>query len=492
MDLRGSPERDGVRRRDFVLTAAGVPLAIGRTAFAASDPPNAPQEPEPLAATLAPHYMTWLHQDSWSFASTWPILRDPEYPLPRGYDSEDPFIYRAHDKAAALDTGSSGSGRGGGGRGAWAATGPCEATWTEIPTPPSSPSCSTRPRGLASSREGFFDFDDPENHRQFVDDMAYLDRSYWSNPRYAHRFFRLDGRPALFTWNSRNFVGAWSATVASARQQAPFYLVVGVALELGPDGRPVVRFDLAEVAAPLDAISSYGIYDPRFVPASGRLDDAYAGRYEQALRGWAEILLTAAPHARLIPPLQFAFDDHYVRPEFRHPTLGSSGEEAIAVARVARRLVDDARSGDPRYRNVLPIVFVVSWNEHIEGSAIEWTYEHPYGYLTAVISAFRTRGASRTSSWTRPYSPENPKGGAGMAMFARSGGVARSSSSWTAGGTLERRIPSCRGRPMTSRGRVRRRRGLADLRSRQGGVREVAQASAAGQALLVEERAAPR
>jgi hypothetical protein len=335
--------------------------------------------------------MTWLHQDSWSFASTWPILRDPEYPLPRGYDSEDPFIYRAHDKAAVRHGlvwlwSWWGRERGLGG----------DRTLRSYldgdPDTPVQLIVLYEATGiLASSREGFFDFDDPENHRQFVDDMAYLDRSYWSNPRYAHRFFRLDGRPALFTWNSRNFVGAWSATVASARQQAPFYLVGSeFALELGPDGRPVVRSDLAEVAAPLDAISSYGIYDPRFVPASGRLDDTYAGRYEQALRGWAEILLTAAPHARLIPPLQFAFDDHYARPAARHPPLASSGEEAIAVARVARRLVDDARSGDPRYRNVLPVVFVVSWNEHIEGSAIEWTYEHPYGYLAAAISAFRT------------------------------------------------------------------------------------------------------
>jgi hypothetical protein len=242
---------------------------------------------------------------------------------------------------------------------------------------------------LAPSREGFFDFDDPENHRQFVDDMAYLERTYWSNPRYAHRFFRLDGRPALFTWNSLNFMGAWPAAVASARQEAAFYLVGSeFGIDLWPDGRPRVRSNLAEVVAPLDAVSSYGICDPRFVPDSGRLDATYAGRYERALRGWAELLLTVAPHARFIPPLQFAFDDHYARPKARHPPLGSSGQEAIAVARVARRLVDDARSGDPRYRNVLPVVFVVSWNEHIEGSAIEWTYEHPYGYLAAALSAF--------------------------------------------------------------------------------------------------------
>jgi hypothetical protein len=379
-----------MKRRDFVLTAAaGVPLAVGTKAFAYSEPTAEPREPESLVATLAPHYMTWLEQQSWSFASTWPILRDPDYPLPRGYDSEDPFIYRAHDKAAARH----------GFVWLWSwwgrerSPGGDRTLRSYLDGDPASPVqliLLYEATGLlASSREGFFDFSDAANHRQFVDDMAYLDRTYWSNPRYARRFFRLDGRPALFTWNSRNFTGAWPAAVASARQQTGFYLVGSeFTLDLGPDGRPTVRSDLAEVAAPLDAVSSYGIYDPRFVPDSGQLDAAYAGRYEQALRGWAEILLTAAPHARFIPPLQFAFDDHYARPGARHPTLSSSGEQAIAVARVARRLVDDARSGDTRYRNVLPLVFVVSWNEHIEGSAIEWTYEHPYGYLSAALSAF--------------------------------------------------------------------------------------------------------
>jgi hypothetical protein len=31
----------------------------------------------------------------------------------------------------------------------------------------------------------------------------------------------------------------------------------------------------------------------------------------------------------------------------------------------------------------------VSWNEHIEGSAIEWTVEHGYEYVLAAVTAFR-------------------------------------------------------------------------------------------------------
>jgi len=90
-----------------------------------------------------------------------------------------------------------------------------------------------------------------------------------------------------------------------------------------------------------------------------------------------------------VPPLQFAFDDRFVRPEARHPPLSCGVEEAVAAAGVTRRLLDDAQAGDGRYRSVLPLVLLASWNEHLEGSAVEWTDEHGYGYLMAAAQAFR-------------------------------------------------------------------------------------------------------
>jgi len=381
-----------VRRRDFVRAAAALPFARAASAGPTppAPPPREPRETGPAVATLALHYMTWLQQTSWALASTWPVLHDPAYPLPRGYDSDDPLILRAHNRTAE----SHGF--------AW-----LWSWWGQASVPGGDPTLrlyldldpgATVPlivlyeatEILAVDRNGFFNFDDPANARRFVDDVAYLDRAYWSNPRYASRFLRVDGRPVLFAWVSRNFIGAWPQAVAAARQEAPFYLVGSeFLLDLGPDGRPLVRDDLAEVLVPLDAVSGYGIYDPRYVPPSGHLDASYRGRYELALRGWAELVTSLAPAVRFVPPLQFAFDDRYVRPEARHPPLSSSVEEAIALAEVTRGLLDDARAGDARYRSVLPAVFLASWNEHLEGSAVEWTDEHGYGYVMTVAQVFR-------------------------------------------------------------------------------------------------------
>ncbi len=286
-----------MRRRDFVRAAAGATLPLARAARAADrEPPEPGRGGEPPVATLALHYMTWLQQRSWPLASTWPVLRNPAYPLPRGYDSDDSVVFRAHNRAAERH----------GFAWLW-------SWWGQASVPGGDPTLrryldldpgATVPlivlyeatEILAPDRDGFFNFNDPANFRRFVEDVAYLDRAYWSNPHYAHRFLRVDGRPVLFAWVSRNFTGTWPAAVEAARQRASFYLVGSeFLLDLRPDGRPLVRDDLAEALLPLDAVSGYGIYDPRYVPSSGRLDAGYASRYEQALRGWAELVTSLAP-----------------------------------------------------------------------------------------------------------------------------------------------------------------------------------------------------
>jgi len=371
------------------LARASVPLALASPARAQRAPGLGRERPQPFA-TVALHYMTWLDDSLWPIAGTQPIT-DPRTRAPAPYSVSDPGVFRrqnAQAEAHGFVWLWSWWGRGAVGGG----DGVLRSYLASDPASPVQLIILYEARGLlAVDADGFFSFDDPQNQRRFVDDMAYLGRSYFDNPAYAGRFFRIDGRACVFPWVSRNFTGAWPAAVATARQQASFYLVgAEFGLELEPDGlTPHVRGNLAEVCAPLDAVSAYGIYDPQFVPPSGHLDASYTSRYQRSIRGWSQLLGRIAPNVAFIPPLQYAFDDHLARPTAHHPTLTSDPDEALAVAHATRSLIEDARAGDPRYRNVLPVVFCVSWNEHVEGTAIEWTVEHGYAYLQATATSFR-------------------------------------------------------------------------------------------------------
>jgi hypothetical protein len=381
-----------MKRREFLGGAArvAVPLALGREAVAQVTSPGRDREAYGSVATVALHYMTWLDDSLWPFAGTQPIL-DPQHPVPQLYRSGDPAVIRRHNADAAR--------RGFAWLWSWWGRGNepggdsvLRAYLEDDAGSPVQLVILYEATGvLSAGRDGLISFDDPANFRTFVEDMAYLDQQYFSHPRYAHRFLRVDGRAAVFQWASRIFTGAWPAAVAAARREASFFLIGGeFSMDLREDGQtPLVRGDLAEAAAPLDAVSGYGIYDPRFVPPSGHLDASYAARYERVVRGWPLILGQVAPHAAFIPPLQFAFDDRRYRPQARNPPLTSDLDEAVAVARVTRSLLDDAAAGDPRYRNVLPIVVCVSWNEHVEGSAVEWTVQHGYQYLQALSVSLR-------------------------------------------------------------------------------------------------------
>jgi hypothetical protein len=91
-----------MRRRAFLGDAlrADVPLALAREASAQREPPGSERErPQPIAS-VALHYMTWLEEGAWPYASTWHIL-DPQRPTPRGYRADDPAVFRRHNAQAA-------------------------------------------------------------------------------------------------------------------------------------------------------------------------------------------------------------------------------------------------------------------------------------------------------------------------------------------------------------------------------------------------------
>jgi hypothetical protein len=139
----------------------------------------------------------------------------------------------------------------------------------------------------------------------------------------------------------------------------------------------------------MDAVSSYNFYDPAFYGID--IPEDFLADYEDSVRKLGEWLDANAPGVRLILPMQFAYDETRI-PGRRGLHFRASPEVARRYAAMVRDLV-----ADPCDPHVLPYAYATSFNEHIEGSALEpreVSAEEarlgfaPTTYLDAVSDAF--------------------------------------------------------------------------------------------------------
>jgi hypothetical protein len=312
------------------------------------------------------HYCDWLQKcatgrdcDWWWQASTIPFRRDA---LPGiGYASMDPAIIRDQNRelwtngiVPLISWWGPNEPRGGS-----AFFDLYLAQWD--PQYPVKPGILYEILGRLKVVNGVVDFADPDNAQRFVSDMRYLHERFWS--RYPDRFYRFNARPLLFIWLTEIIRGPFAEVVARAQREVPFS-VIGSDVTIPPYLRPGLE---ANVRA-MDAVSHYGIYSPPMALAhGGHVDESYTGQYAWSIQEWSSWLAQHAPDTRLILPLQFSFDDHLV-PGRANPSLTSTPEEARRLASTARGLIQESLSS---CGNLAPLVLVVSYNEHFEGSAIE-------------------------------------------------------------------------------------------------------------------------
>lgn len=230
---------------------------------------------------------------------------------------------------------------------------------------------------LLQDDDGLYDMDDPIVRDRFIDDVRHLHERYWSKPEFADRWFRIDGKPVLFIWLSHAFKGSFEAIGATLRSEFPVF-VVGSNFNLDLYFAP----GLQDIVRGMDAVSSYGSYNPSLVhETGGRMSLTYVTRYIQAYRAWMDWLRREAPGVRLIPPVQFAFED-----QRGNPRLTSSYAEASTFAEMVRLLMEYSwRCEEP----LLPMINVVSYNEHFEGSAIEPTIEYGADWIEILAAYFR-------------------------------------------------------------------------------------------------------
>lgn len=216
---------------------------------------------------------------------------------------------------------------------------------------------------------------DPKNADMFVSDMEHLQAEFFD--KYPDRFFRIDGRPVVFVWITQAFRGPFDQVVARARTKSAFYLI-GSEFSVPFSERP----DMLASIRGMDAITSYGFYDPARYGAD--IPPDFLKDYSVAFTKWSLYLGEHAPNVRIIAPMGFAYDETRI-PGRRGIHFGSSFQMARAYAEMVRSLAANPCGG-----RALPYAYITSYTEHAEGTAIEPTHEFGSGYLDIIRETFLT------------------------------------------------------------------------------------------------------
>lgn len=211
--------------------------------------------------------------------------------------------------------------------------------------------------GRLTVRDGLINMDDAANRRVLADDMRTLAQTYFIQPGYL----RLEGRPVVFLYLTRIFVGDVAGALAQARAAAaegtgvePF--LIGDEVYWQPPNR--ARFE------GLDGLTAYNMHTS--VPD---VADGFAEDVLRQYRPWSDA--AAAAGLAFVPSVIPGFDDTAVRPEAGHPIIPRS------PALFGEQLQDalDLAVGQP------PMVMITSWNEWHEDTSIEPAEEYGLDYL---------------------------------------------------------------------------------------------------------------
>lgn len=207
------------------------------------------------------------------------------------------------------------------------------------------------------------DFDNPVIFAKFVNDFDYLSRNYFGHPKYL----KFHGRPVVWLYLARGIRGNWKTALERARQKVRengYDLYVDGDL-LRPEGIDTSRFEW------FDAASAYLINDRRLFERRGvRFTGDVVPIMRQQYEDWSrEVPLARNRWTHL--PLAF---HPVITPQFHKPEmpdavryrLRSPDEfrQQALLARAAATYDSEARA---------KIVWVTSWNEWYEHSAVEPT-----------------------------------------------------------------------------------------------------------------------
>ena len=194
---------------------------------------------------------------------------------------------------------------------------------------------------------------------RFVADMELFASTFFDHPSYL----RVDGRPVVILYLSRTMVGDVAGAIGRARQRLA---------ELGVDvffiGDEVFWRPLAPARMRLfDAITAYNLYDSDKPEHRGY--GAETSLVADQLALYRQHAAAVGGEVPIIPAVLPGYNDRGVRPSLGHFAIPRRWAPDQPEGTTLREMIDQVARQllDPR----VPMLFVTSWNEWNEDTAIE-------------------------------------------------------------------------------------------------------------------------
>jgi len=218
-----------------------------------------------------------------------------------------------------------------------------------------------------------YDFSDQDLAQKFLSDIDYLVDTLFS--WYGDYCYKINNKPVVFIWTGKfkNF------EEVSRRAREKVYLVGPEFILFPPNDSEKERIEGLKC---FDAITQYGI-DPVWLAQKygDNLNIEAVKHYIRAVIQWDRILKLYVPTTDLWLPVSFAYHDNRGdRDEYgRTRILTSSPEQAEMFAKTVRALLN--YTGRRK-------VFVVSYNEHFEGTGVEESIQYGKLWLSLIQKYF--------------------------------------------------------------------------------------------------------
>lgn len=216
---------------------------------------------------------------------------------------------------------------------------------------------------------------------KFIADMTEISRKYFGHPSYL----RVNGRPVIILYLTRTLVGNVAGAISAFRALSSFQghnpYIIGdeifwdvVPADALPQSGPVAtdQPQLSRIKL-FDAITAYNLYESAR-PAHGGygsqstfISESYQlfQRYKQAVGNQVAV----------IPNLMPGYNDRGVRPDVNHYVIPRQWSPGAGPTSFLSEMMD--RFTIPLIDPKLPMLFITSWNEWSEDTAIEPTISMP-------------------------------------------------------------------------------------------------------------------